>query len=58
MTAPAALTAAIGTYPRTRALKGGEVPSGLLRLDFADIPVISRAFAPMVREGRFHVETY
>ena len=52
---PATLRAAIGTYPRTRALKEGAVPSGLLRLDLADIPVISRAFAPMVREGRFDV---
>ncbi|MCR0983923.1 ABC transporter substrate-binding protein [Roseomonas populi] len=50
-----ALSAAIGTYPRTRALKEGSVPSPLLRLDFADIPVISRAFAPMVRELRFDV---
>jgi len=52
---PAVLRAAIGTYPRTRALKEREVTSPLLRLDFADIPVISRAFAPMVREGRFDV---
>lgn len=55
MTAPAALSAAIGTYPRTRALKEGGVASGLIRLDFAGFPVISRAFAPMVRELRFDV---
>jgi 4,5-dihydroxyphthalate decarboxylase len=53
--APLALRAAIGTYPATRALKDGTVRSDLLRLDLADIPVISRAFAPMVREGRFDV---
>ena len=53
--APTTLRAAIGTYPRTRALKEGAVASDLLRLDLADIPVISRAFAPMVREGRFDV---
>ncbi|MBI0536395.1 ABC transporter substrate-binding protein [Roseomonas sp. KE2513] len=52
---PTTLRAAIGTYPRTRALKEGAVASDLLRLDLADIPVISRAFAPMVREGRFDV---
>ncbi|MBO1073244.1 ABC transporter substrate-binding protein [Roseomonas marmotae] len=52
---PAVLRTAMGTYPRTRALKEGQVTSPLLRLDFADIPVISRAFAPMVREGRFDV---
>ncbi|MBP0447595.1 ABC transporter substrate-binding protein [Roseomonas sp. SSH11] len=52
---PRTLRAAMGTYPRTRALKEGQVASPLLRLDFADIRVISRAFAPMVREGRFDV---
>ncbi|MDJ0391169.1 ABC transporter substrate-binding protein [Roseomonas sp. E05] len=52
---PAVLRAAIGTYPRTKALKDGSLASPLLRLDFADIPVISRAFAPMVRELRFDV---
>jgi 4,5-dihydroxyphthalate decarboxylase len=50
-----ALSAAMGTYASTRALKEGGIVSPLLRLDFADIPVISRAFAPMVREGRFDV---
>ncbi|MCI0756339.1 ABC transporter substrate-binding protein [Teichococcus vastitatis] len=50
---PVALRAAIGDYPRTRALKDGRIASSLLRLDFAEVPVISRAFAPMVREGRF-----
>lgn len=53
--APVVLRAALGTYPRTRALKEGAIASPLLRLDFADIPVISRAFAPMVRELRFDV---
>jgi 4,5-dihydroxyphthalate decarboxylase len=55
MPGPAVLRTAIGTYPRTRALKNGAIASPLLRLDFADVPVISRAFAPMVREGRFDV---
>jgi len=50
-----ALSAAIGTYPRSRALKEGRVPSPLLRLDFDDVPVISRAFKPMVRELRYDV---
>lgn len=53
--APAILRAAIGSYPHTQALKQGQIASGLLRLDVADIPVISRAFAPMVRELRFDV---
>jgi 4,5-dihydroxyphthalate decarboxylase len=47
------LTAAIGRYPHTTAL--GEIDSPLLRLDFAEVAPISRAFAPMVREGRYDV---
>jgi 4,5-dihydroxyphthalate decarboxylase len=49
------LRAAIGTYPHTRPLTSGKVKPDLLRLDFADISPINRAFAPMVREGRFDV---
>jgi 4,5-dihydroxyphthalate decarboxylase len=41
--------------PHTRALKSGEVKSDFLRLDFADISPINRAFAPMVRESKFDV---
>jgi 4,5-dihydroxyphthalate decarboxylase len=47
--------AAIGDYPHTRALRSGQVASDRLRLSFADMPTISRAFAPMVRESRFDV---
>jgi 4,5-dihydroxyphthalate decarboxylase len=47
------LRAAIGRYRHTEAiLSGALTPSGA-RLDLADMPVISRAFAPMVREARF-----
>jgi 4,5-dihydroxyphthalate decarboxylase len=49
------LSAAIGRYPHTRALLDGEIASNCLRLQFADIKPISRAFAPMVRENRFDV---
>ena len=49
------LRAAIGTYPHTRALKSGEVKSDFLRLDFAELSPINRAFAPMVRESKFDV---
>ncbi len=49
------LRAAIGSYPHTAALRSGQVTSDLLRLDFAEVPVISRAFAPMVREGRYDI---
>jgi 4,5-dihydroxyphthalate decarboxylase len=49
------LHTAVGTYKHTRALKSGPVRSTRLRLDFADVSPINRAFAPMVREGRFDV---
>lgn len=58
-TAPAAgvavLRAAVGIYPHTAALRSGQVASPCLRLRFADVSSINRAFAPMVREGRFDV---
>jgi 4,5-dihydroxyphthalate decarboxylase len=47
--------AAIGEYPHTQALKSGQVTSKALRLTFADITPINRAFKPMVRESRFDV---
>ena len=50
-----ALNVAIGAYPHTEALRAGRVASERLRLDFADVRPINRAFAPMVREGRFAV---
>jgi len=48
------LSAAIGRYPHTAALLDGAI-HGAVTLDCAPFPVISRAFAPMVREGRFEV---
>jgi 4,5-dihydroxyphthalate decarboxylase len=51
--APVVLSAAIGRTPRTEGLFTGAVSSPRLRLDLAPVPVISRAFAPMVREGRY-----
>src|SRR5271166_2270083 len=52
---PVEWQAAIGLYPHTRALRSGEISSEHLRLVFADMPAINRAFAPMVREARFDV---
>ncbi|UPY34915.1 ABC transporter substrate-binding protein [Sediminicoccus sp. KRV36] len=49
------LSAAIGRYPQTAALLDGVVRDGEVALDCTPFPVISRAFAPMVREGRFDV---
>ncbi len=49
------LRAAIGSYEHTAALRSGRIASTKLRLDFADVSPVNRAFAPMVREGRFDV---
>src|SRR3954451_20095368 len=49
------LSTAIGNYRHTEALKSGRITSDRLRLEFADIPTINRAFAPMVREQQFDV---
>jgi 4,5-dihydroxyphthalate decarboxylase len=49
------LSTAIGNYRHTEALKSGRITSDKVRLEFADIPTINRAFAPMVREQRFDV---
>jgi len=53
--APLSLSVAVGSYPHTQALKSGRIASAELRLDFAEISPINRAFAPMVRERRFDV---
>lgn len=49
----ARLSIALGRTARTEALFSGAVVSSALALDFADVSPISRAFAPMVREGRW-----
>jgi 4,5-dihydroxyphthalate decarboxylase len=49
------LRTALGRYPHTQALHSGEVGSDWLKLEFAEVPTINRAFAPMVREQRFDV---
>jgi 4,5-dihydroxyphthalate decarboxylase len=54
-TKPRVLSAALGRYAGTAKLLDGQVPSDLLRLDPQAILPISKAFAPMVREGRFEV---
>src|SRR3712207_3990135 len=50
MTEP--LRAAIGRYKHTEAILSGAIPAPA-PIDFADVPVPSRVFAPMVREGRY-----
>ena len=48
-----ALQTALGRYPVTEALHSGAVARGAF--GFADVSPISRAFAPMVRQGRYDV---
>ena len=49
------LRAAVGAYRHTAALRSGQVSSSRLRLEFAAVSPVNRAFAPMVRNGRFDV---
>ena len=49
------LRAALGAYKHTAALRSGQAASAKLRLEFADVSPVNRAFAPMVRENRFDV---
>jgi len=53
MPEPATLRAAIGRYRHTEGLFTGAIASPRIRLELAEMPVISRAFAPMVREARY-----
>src|SRR5262245_22067697 len=43
----------LGDYPNTTALRIGEVASGLIDLEFADVKVSNTAFKPLVREAKF-----
>jgi 4,5-dihydroxyphthalate decarboxylase len=45
----------LGDYPVTKALKGGEVRSNAVTLDFADVKVPSSAFKRVVRDLEFDV---
>lgn len=48
-----AMRVAIGDYPHTLPLKRGEIVSPWLKLDFAEVKPMHKAFKPMVREGAF-----
>jgi 4,5-dihydroxyphthalate decarboxylase len=43
----------LGDYPNTTALRKGEVRSGLIDFEFADVKVSNTAFKPLVREAKF-----
>jgi 4,5-dihydroxyphthalate decarboxylase len=45
----------VGSYPHTRALKDGSLPSDRLALQFTEINPVNRAFMPMAREQKFDV---
>jgi 4,5-dihydroxyphthalate decarboxylase len=47
------LSACLGTYPHTRALKSGEIKSERLKFNFTEISPVNRAFLLMVRELKF-----
>lgn len=49
------LSAAIGRYPHTAALLDAALQDAEVTLECVPFPNISRAFAPMVREGRFAI---
>jgi 4,5-dihydroxyphthalate decarboxylase len=53
MPAPATLRIAIGDYPHTLPLKHGEITSPWLKLDFAEVKPMYKAFKPMVREHAY-----
>ncbi|MGA8048766.1 MAG: phosphate ABC transporter substrate-binding protein [Burkholderiales bacterium] len=55
MSAPAPLSALLGDYPVTRALKAGEVHSPRVALEFATVATPSSAFKRVVREAAFDV---
>src|ERR1700733_8024543 len=49
------LSACLGTYAHTRALKDGFLKSDLVKLNFTEINPVNRAFLLMAREQKFDV---
>ncbi|KAA9165890.1 hypothetical protein FPZ12_005090 [Amycolatopsis acidicola] len=47
------LRTVLGDYPHTKPLQQGEFTSDSVRLDFADVAPVHKAFAPMVREEAY-----
>jgi 4,5-dihydroxyphthalate decarboxylase len=48
-------TIVLGDHPHFAALRSGEVTPEGLELDFVDVEPTNRAFAPMLREGRYDI---
>src|SRR5579863_3095141 len=51
----ATLSACIGNYPHTKALKAGDIKSDRVALNFTEVSPVNRAFLMMVRELKFDV---
>src|SRR5271156_4394628 len=51
----ATLSACIGNYPHTKALKSGDIKSDRVALNFTEVNPVNRAFLMMVRELKFDV---
>jgi 4,5-dihydroxyphthalate decarboxylase len=49
------LSACIGNYPYTKALKSGDIKSDRVALNFTEVNPVNRAFLMMVRELKFDV---
>jgi 4,5-dihydroxyphthalate decarboxylase len=49
------LSACLGTYPHTKALKSGTIKSDRVTLNFTEINPVNRAFLLMAREQKFDV---
>jgi len=49
------LSACLGTYPHTKALKGGDIKSDRVSFRFTEVNPVNRAFLMMVRELKFDV---
>lgn len=53
MTAATTLRTVLGHYPHTSALHSGALTDPAIRLDFQEVSVVHKAFAPMVRDQAY-----
>ena len=49
------ISACFGSYPKTKALKSGQITSDRVRLNLTEVNPVYRAFGMMVREQRFDI---
>ncbi len=45
----------LGNYPNAAAIRNGDIKSGLIEFDIADVKVSNTAFKPLVREAKFDI---